>query len=240
MEGSSVQKKVAAVVGGGSGIGAAVVQALHADGHDLAVLSPSGRGRELAESLGGVGLDGSNRSEDDLRALVDLAVARYGRVDVVVNNSGHGASGSVLDLTDADWQDGMEGYLLNVVRMARVVTPVLVENGGGSIVNISTASPFEPNPRYPVSATFRAALASFTKLFTDEFGPLGVRMNNVLPGFTKDDPAAVPAEWTAGIPLRRAQSTAELARVIRFLASDESAYITGQNLRADGGETRSL
>lgn len=63
-------------------------------------------------------------------------------------------------------------------------------------------------------------------------------MNNVLPGLTKDDPSAVPAEWTTGIPLRRAQSTAELARVIRFLATEES-YITGQNLRADGGETRS-
>ena len=240
MEGSAVQKKVAVVVGGGSGIGAAVVQALHADGHDLAVLSPSGRGRELAESLGCVGLDGSNRSEDDLRALVDLAVARYGRVDVVVNNSGHGASGSVLDLTDADWQDGMEGYLLNVVRMARVVTPVLVENGGGSIVNISTASPFEPNPRYPVSATFRAALASFTKLFTDEFGPLGVRMNNVLPGWTVADPEAVAPEWTQRIPLRRPARYEEVAQVVRFLASEESSYVTGQNVRVDGGVSRSV
>ncbi|MGP6170062.1 SDR family oxidoreductase [Microbacterium sp. A204] len=86
----------------------------------------------------------------------------------------------------------------------------------------------------------RAALASYTKLYAAEYGPLGIRMNNALPGFTKDDPSIVPAEWTQNIPLRRAQSTAELARVIRFLASDESAYITGQNLRADGGETRSL
>lgn len=236
---SEVQQ-VAVVVGGGSGIGAAVVRELSAAGYALVVLSPSGRGRELAESLGGVGLDGSNRSEDDLRAVVDLALATYGRIDVVVNNSGHGASGSVLDLTDADWQDGLEGYLLNVVRMARVVTPHLVEQGSGAIVNISTSSPFEPNPRYPVSATFRSGLATFTKLWTDEFGPAGLRMNNVLPGWTVKDPSSVAPEWTQRIPLRRPAQYAEIAKVVRFLASDEASYVTGQNVRADGGVSRSV
>lgn len=93
---------------------------------------------------------------------------------------------------------------------------------------------------FPVSVTMRAGLATFTKLYANEYGPQGIRMNNVLPGLTKDDPAALPAAWASGVPLRRAQSTAELARVIRFLAGDESAYITGQNLRVDGGETRSI
>lgn len=232
--------KVAVVVGGGSGIGAAVVRELHEAGFLPVVLSPSGRGRELAESLGGVGLDGSNRSEADLRAVVDLALGTHGRIDAVVNNSGHGASGGVLELTDADWQDGLEGYLLNVVRMARVVTPHLVAQGSGSVVNISTSSPFEPNPRYPVSATFRAGLAAFTKLWTDEFGPAGLRMNNVLPGWTVEDPAAVTPEWTQRIPLRRPAQYGEIARVVRFLASHEASYITGQNVRVDGGVSRSV
>ncbi|MDV2476848.1 SDR family oxidoreductase [Rhodococcus zopfii] len=233
-------QKTAVVVGGGAGIGAAVATELHEHGYQVAILSPSGRGRKLAEELGGVGLDGTNRSEDDLRAIVDLALSEFGRIDTVVNNSGHGAAGGVLELTDSDWQDGMEGYLLNVVRMARVVTPHFLEAAGGSIVNISTSSPFEPNNRYPVSATFRAGLASFTKLYSDEYGPSGIRMNNVLPGWTVADPSAVAPEWTQRIPLRRAASTEEIARVVCFLAGEESSYITGQNIRVDGGVTRSV
>lgn len=116
----------------------------------------------------------------------------------------------------------------------------MVTAGGGTIVNISTAGVFEPNPRFPVSVAMRAALASFTTLYADEYGPRGIRINNVLTGFTKDDPSSVPAEWTGNIPLGRAQSTAELARVVRFLAGEDSAYMTGQNLRVDGGSTRSV
>lgn len=233
-------EKVAIVVGGGSGIGAASASELAACGYRIVALSPSGRGAALARELGGVGIDGSNRSTDDLRAVVDLAISSFGRVDAVVNCSGHAAKGKILELSDADWQDGLELYLLNVVRMARIVTPHLLASGGGAIVNISTSSPFEPNPNYPVSATIRAGLASFTKLYADEYGPQGIRMNNVLPGFTKADPSTVPAEWTARIPLRRAASTAEVARVVRFLASEEASYITGQNIRVDGGASRAV
>ncbi|GHE51996.1 3-oxoacyl-ACP reductase [Streptomyces spiralis] len=237
---SSVSEKVAIVVGGGSGIGAACVREFAANGYRVVAMSPSGRARALAESLGGAGLDGSNTSVEDLKACVDLAVSRYGRVDAVVNSSGHAARGPVLEITDEQWSEGVDLYLLNVVRMARLVTPHLIASGGGAIVNISTAGTFEPGPKFPVSVTMRAALASFTKLYANEYGPQGIRMNNVLTGLTKDDPSVVPAEWTSGIPLRRAQSTAEAARIVRFLAGEESAYMTGQNLRVDGGETKSV
>lgn len=231
--------KVAIVIGGGSGIGAAAVREFARNDYRVVAMSPSGRARELAESLGGAGVDGSNTDPQALRAVVDLAVSRFGRIDTVVNSSGHAARGPVLEITDDEWLAGVDLYFMNVVRMARLATPHLIAAGGGAIVNVSTAGALEPSASFPVSV-LRAALASFTKLYAAEYGPRGVRMNNVLPGFTKEDPSVVPAEWTQGIPLRRAQSTAELARVIRFLGSDESAYITGQNVRADGGETRSL
>ncbi|MBL1286706.1 SDR family oxidoreductase [Streptomyces sp. NPDC057067] len=237
---SAASGKVAIVVGGGSGIGAACVREFAANGYRVVAMSPSGRATALAESLGGVGLDGSNTSIEDLRACVDLAVSRYGRVDAVVNSSGHATRGPVLEITDEQWYEGVDLYLLNVVRMARLVTPRLVASGGGAIVNISTAGALEPGPMFPVSVTMRAAPASFTKLYANEYGPQGIRMNNVLTGLTKDDPSTVPAEWTSGIPLRRAQSTAEAARIVRFLAGEDSAYMTGQNIRVDGGETKSV
>lgn len=237
---NTTDARVAIVIGGGSGIGRACVREFAANGYRVVAMSPSGRARELAESLGGAGVDGLNTDPDALRAVVDLASSRFGRIDAVVNSSGHAARGPILEITDDEWLAGMDLYLLNVVRMARLVTPHLIAAGGGAIVNVSTAGALEPSAAFPVSATLRAALASFTKLYAAEYGPQGVRMNNVLPGLTRDDPSAVPAEWTKGIPLRRAQSTAELARVIRFLAGEESGYITGQNLRADGGETRSV
>lgn len=231
---------VAIIVGAGSGIGAATVREFAENGYRVVAMSPSGRARELAESLGGEGIDGANTDPAALRAVVDLAVSRYGRIDAVVNSSGHAARGPLLEITDDEWFAGMDLYLMNVVRMARLVTPHFLAAGGGAIVNVSTASALEPSASFPVSTTVRAALAAFTKLYATEYGPHGIRMNNVLPGFTKDDPATVPPEWTQRIPLRRAQSTGELARVIRFLASSDSAYITGQNIRADGGETRAL
>lgn len=236
----SGDQRVALVIGGGRGIAGAAMRTLAEDGYRIVALSPSGSAMELAQRLGGVGLKGSNKSVADLKALAELAMSSYGRIDVVLNSSGHAARKPVLEISDEEWAEGYEMYLLSVIRMARIVTPYLVAAGGGSIVNVSTSSPYEPNPNYPVSGTFRAALGTFTKLFSDEYGPSGIRMNNVLPGFTKEDPSTVPAEWTARIPLRRAASADEVARVIRFLASEDSSYITGQNIRVDGGSSRSV
>jgi NAD(P)-dependent dehydrogenase (short-subunit alcohol dehydrogenase family) len=229
-------ERVAVITAGGSGMGAAAARRLAADGFSVAILSSSGKGESLARSLGGVGVTGSNRSEPDLRRLVDATMERFGRIDALVNSAGHGPRAPILELTDDQWRTGMEVYFMNVVRPARLVTPVMVEQGGGAIVNISTFAAFEPDPVFPTSGVFRAGLAAFTKLFADRYAAQNVRMNNVLPGFIDSLPEN--AEFRARIPMGRYGTVEEVAELVALLASDRAAYLTGQNIRIDGGITR--
>ena len=231
-------RKVALITAGGSGMGADAARRLAADGHDVAILSSSGKGEALAGELGGVGVTGSNRSAADIQKLADLAMARWGRVDVLVNSAGHGPKGQVLEISDDDWHLGMEVYLLNVVRPTRIVAPIMAAQGGGAIVNISTFAAFEPDPLFPTSGVFRAALAGFTKLFADKYAADNVRMNNILPGFIDSLPET--EDRRARIPMGRYGRAGEVSSLIAYLASDEAAYVTGQNWRIDGGLTRSV
>lgn len=231
-------EKVALITAGGSGMGAAAARRLAADGYRVAILSSSGKGQALAEELGGLGVTGSNQSPADVQRLVDGAMARWGRVDALVNSAGHGPRGPVLDLTDEDWHRGMEVYFLSAVRPIRLVAPIMAAQGGGAIVNISSAWTHEPAPQFPTSAVFRAGLASFTKLFADAWAPKYVRVNNVLPGWIDSLPAT--EERRASVPLARYGTVEEIAATIAFLLSDGAGYITGQNLRVDGGLMRSV
>ncbi|HEU4986130.1 MAG TPA: SDR family oxidoreductase [Rhizobiaceae bacterium] len=232
------EAKVAMIVGGGSGMGAAAVRKLASDGYAVAVLSSSGKGESLGKELGGLGFTGSNRSVEDLERFTKAVLDRYGRIDAVVNSAGHGPKGAILEISDADWQLGMEFYLLNVIRIARLVTPVMQQQKSGSIVNISTYAAFEPEETFPTSGVFRSGLAAFTKLFTDKYAADNVRMNNVLPGFIDSLPEK--EERRARIPMQRYGTSEEVAELILFLASERSSYITGQNIRIDGGITRSV
>jgi NAD(P)-dependent dehydrogenase (short-subunit alcohol dehydrogenase family) len=230
--------KTALVIGGGSGMGAACARQLAADGFAIGILSSSGKGTALAEELGGIGVTGSNQSQDDIQLLVDAAQARWGRVDVLVNSAGHGPRKALLDLTDEDWHKGFDIYLMNVIRAARAVTPAMAANGGGAIINISTAWIWEPSAMFPTSAVARAGLAAFTKLYADEQAARNIRMNNVLPGWIDSLPKT--DDRAASVPMKRYGTTEEIARTVAFLASDGAGYITGQNIRVDGGLMRSL
>ncbi len=231
--------KVALITAGGSGMGADSARALAADGFKVAILSSSGKGEALAKELGGVGVTGTNQSNEDLQALVDAAMAAWGRIDVLVNSAGHGPRAPVLELTDADWHTGMDVYFMNVVRPTRLVTPIMQAQGGGAIINISTFAAFEPDPVFPTSGVFRAGLAAFTKLFADKYAPENIRMNNVLPGFIDSLPEK--EEFRARVPMGRyGKSLDEIGKTVAFLASDGAGYITGQNIRVDGGITRSV
>jgi NAD(P)-dependent dehydrogenase (short-subunit alcohol dehydrogenase family) len=230
--------KVAIVTAGGSGMGAAAARRLAADGFKVAILSSSGKGEALAKALGGIGITGTNQSNEDLQRLVDLVMSTWGRIDVLVNSAGHGPRAPILELTDDDWHKGMDVYLMNVIRPTRLVAPIMQKQGGGTIINISTFAAFEPDPVFPTSGVFRAGLASFTKLFADKYAAENVRMNNVLPGFIDSLPEK--PVFRERIPMGRYGKTEEVAATIAFLASPGAGYITGQNIRIDGGITRSV
>ena len=181
---------------------------------------------------------GLNQSTQALGELVGLAMSRWGRIDVLVNSAGHGPRAPILDISDEDWHRGMDTYLLNVVRATRLVAPMMKAQQGGAIINISSAWAFEPTEQFPTSAVFRAGLAAFTKIFSDTHASFNVRMNNVLPGWIDSLPATEARRQT--VPMQRYGKSEEIAATISFLASDGAAYITGQNLRVDGGLTRSV
>jgi NAD(P)-dependent dehydrogenase (short-subunit alcohol dehydrogenase family) len=230
--------KVAIVTAAGKGIGAAIARELAADGYQLALLSNGSGAAKLAEELGGIGLTGSVTEPADLAQLVNTTLESYGRIDAVVNNTGHPPKGELLDLSDADWHLGLDMLILNVVRMARLVTPIFERQGGGAIVNISTFAAFEPDLAFPISSSLRAGLAAFTKLYANRYAAAGIRMNNVLPGYMDNYPESQAN--LAKIPMNRYGKVEEIAKTVRFLLSSDAGYITGQNLRADGGITRSV
>lgn len=230
--------KVAIITAGGSGMGAGAARQLAADGFEIAVLSSSGKGEALAKEYGGIGITGSNQETADLENLVNQAMDKWGRVDVLVNSAGHGPRAPILELTDDDWHRGMDVYFMNVVRPTRLVTPIMQSQKAGVIINISTFAAFEPDPVFPTSGVFRAGLAAYSKLYSDKYAAENIRMNNVLPGFIDSLPEK--EEFRSRIPMERYGKTEEISKVVSFLASDGAGYITGQNLRVDGGITRSV
>lgn len=230
--------KVAVVTAGGSGMGAAVARRFAQDGYKVAILSSSGKGEALAAELGGVGVTGSNQSNDDIQKLTDLTLEKFGRIDVLVNSAGHGPRAPILDITDDQWHTGLDVYLMNVIRPTRIIAPLMVAQKGGAIINISTAWAFEPSDMFPTSAVFRAGLAAYSKIFADTYAADNVRMNNVLPGWIDSLPAT--EQRREMVPMQRYGTSEEIAATVAFLASTGAGYITGQNLKVDGGLTRSV
>lgn len=233
---TTTQAPVAVITAGGRGMGAAVAKELHARGYRLALMSPTESAARLAAELGGVAVQGSAANAADLQRLVDRAVQAFGRIDAVVNHTGHPPKGDLLEITDESWLDGNNLLLMPVIRMARLVTPLMLKQGKGAYVNITTFAAFEPTLDFPLSCAYRAAVGAFTKLFADRYAADNVRMNALLPGYI--DSLDHKPGTAQRVPMRRIGTAQEVAKTIAFLLSDDAGYITGQNIRVDGGVTR--
>ena len=231
-------KKVAAFIASGSGMGADSAKHLHSKGYEVAIMSSSGKGEKLAKDLGGLGFTGSNLISKDIKKFIDMVYSKYKKVDILINSAGHGPKGNILEISDEYWFRGMEIYFLNVVRASRIITPIMQKQKNGSIINISTFAIFEPDESFPTSSVFRSGLAAFTKLYSDKYAKDNIRMNNILPGFI--DSLPVKEEFLKRIPLNRYGKVSEISAVVEMLSSEGGAYITGQNIRVDGGITRSV
>ncbi len=230
--------KVAVLIAAGSGMGADAAKVLAKDGYKIAIMSSSGKGERLASKLGGIGFTGSNLNALNIKNFIKMIMEKWGRIDVLVNSAGHGPKGEILKITDEEWIKGLEIYFLNVVRASRFVTPIMKKQKNGCIINISTYATFEPEKSFPTSGIMRAGLASFTKIYADEYAKFNIRMNNILPGFI--DSLKLKKEFIKRIPLKRQGKVNEISAVIKLLASKDGSYITGQNIRVDGGITRSI
>jgi NAD(P)-dependent dehydrogenase (short-subunit alcohol dehydrogenase family) len=243
-------QRVAIITASGRGIGAACAREMNRRGFSLVLMSPSDSAERLAGELGGEAMRGSVLDNDDLQALVELCSRRYGRIDAVINSTANPtwsatprsslyeltADSHLLDIPDEDWHAMLDVVLLSVIRMARLVTPIIRDSGGGSIVNISGLGAAAPCSAYPFGATMRRALTGFAKLYAQRYGPHGIRMNNVLPGFLENH------HWSESllrsIPLQRPGTLEEVAALVGFLGDDSGRYMTGRDLLIDGGVVR--
>lgn len=231
-------EKICLITGGGRGMGAATAREMHSRGYKLALMSPSQSCEDLAAELGGVAYRGVAENAEDTQAIFDLAISTYGRIDSALIHVGGPPKGDLLEISEEDWDRANDMIVKPVIRLAKLLTPVMQAQGGGSIVNITTFSAFEPSLTFPTSSVYRVGVSSFAKLYSDRYGPDNIRMNCLLPGFT--DSLDLPQKFADMSALGRLARVEEQARAAAFLLSDDSSYITGQSLRADGGVTRHM
>ena len=234
--------KVALMTGTGQGIGRGCAIEMVKAGYKVSLMSPSNRSIELAEELGGIGHRGSVLDVSDLEGMIHDTMTKYGRIDAIVSNMGHGGAvpeaiktvgfdvnfdGPLLELSDELWHESLDMYVLNVVKIARIVTPILIEQGGGAFVNISSMNTIEPRAPYPMSM-LRCALHSFSKLYGDRYARHNIRMNSLLPGFCEN--VNLSEQARREIPAQRPATFEEIWQACVFLASEGARYINGHSI----------
>jgi 3-oxoacyl-[acyl-carrier protein] reductase len=241
------EPRVVVITGGASGIGAATAARFAADGATVVLADVDAGGakdaaagmREAGGDVDWTELDVASR--DSWRAAIGAITARHGRIGVLVNNAGVTRDRTLLKLTDEDWETVLDTHLRGTWLGCQHVIPCMKDAGGGSIVNISSDARRGSFGQANYSAA-KAGIVALTRTAALEHARHNIRVNAVAPGpvntpMLNGVPDDVVQGWLEAIPLRRLAEAAEIASVIRFLASDEASYITGQVISVDGGAT---
>lgn len=238
--------RVVIVTGGASGIGEACVHRFAAEGGRVLLVDINQPGaRRVAEAVSAAG--GQARvcvadicDEEGVAAMVAAAVDQFGRLDVVVNNTVAAEVGPLLKHTDAGWQRTFDSSVTAVWRSACHAVPVMIANGGGVFVNISSNAALAAVPGLGAYGAAKAGVIHITRQIAGEFGRAGIRANSITPGVILSPAIAQAVQHlgeervTKGLGTRPGTPD-EMSRVVAFLASDDAAYVNGVNLRVDGG-----
>lgn len=226
--------KIAIVTAASRGIGAGCARELAAQGYIVSLMARSERVLDLAQALGGIAVQGSMSNLQDLERLVHATLDKFGRIDVVVNSFGDPPRLDLLDISDEMWIEHFEMLFLSVVRMAKLITEPMRQQGGGAIVNISACDSQEPELGTPFSGTLRAAMEGFTKLYAKRYRSDHIRMNSIAPFFVADSLEEL-AGWNVPHDLMwsRPATYSELAKTVSFLVSDDAKFITGTTIKVD-------
>ena len=243
-------RRVALVTGASRGIGRAVAEGLAADGFDLALVY-AGNEAAAAEAVAACEAAGATArayrcdvaDADAVKATVDEVLADFGSVWVLVNNAGVTRDGLIARMPEDDIDRVLDVNLKGAFHTCRALSRALMRQRGGRIVNVSSVVGITGNAGQANYAASKAGLIGLTKSLAAELGPRGVTANAVAPGFVETDmtadlPDETRALYESQIPLGRMASAEEVASVVRFLASDAAAYVTGEVVRVDGGMAR--
>lgn len=263
-----IQGKVAIVAASSKGLGKATAIQLAREGAHVVMCSRSlerinaaveevnAEATRFENGGSAIGIEADVRKQDDVDRLVKAAMDSHGRIDILINNAGGPPAGTFETLDVEAFQDAVDLNLMSTVRLSKSVVPIMKEQGGGSIVNITSISVKQPIDGLILSNTARAGVIGLAKSMANELGQYGIRVNNVGPGPTRTDRILDLArqraesggmsmddalsEDASSIPLGRLGEPEEFANVVTFLASPAASYVTGITLQVDGGLYRGL
>ena len=238
--------RVALVTGAARGLGEAITRRLVADG--ATVVAADKRTDELAETTARIGATGAVLDVTDADAWTELTAAivhEHGRLDVLVNNAGIIRVAPILDCDPADFQQVVDTNLVGTFLGMRAAAPHMAETGGGSIVNLSSPGGMEGTVGMPAYTASKWGIRGLTRTAALEFGPLGIRVNAVIPGPMRTAMTRRPgwsdadyeSHYGGTVPLGRMGDVDEVAALVAWLAGDEASYCTGGDYTADGGVT---